>query len=705
MKKSLRLILAVVAILTRVSAAAEMKADALTVRFDAQGRMAVDTLYGKPFPLSGFTELAGCSTQGEVRTETRGKTRAFIRKVADGAGHAATITDSFTPTKDSIRWKVEIVSDGAPWSTAIETHVNYPATVESRFWTTWGHPDNHPSEWADPLLWMPFAERTCPYQYNDFTDYYTNFRPDKSVPPVSKTSVFSIPIFSFAKPGDDVAFTLVQSPEDLLLDLTLTTTASGEASLARKNYRLGGGKPVRFAMDLVAHPADPRAALGWMVNRYPKFFNPANPDAHKLSGCAAYSGCEEKFDTAPLRKMAFSFNWKCSEDFPYMGHFLPPVTDAKTTWTRPTDEVTPGKPPTTSFQQMNDYARWMKEQGFQVLSYFNVTEYGRNMKFPAPSRQAESDADLWKDPHDYLFHGGRGSAVLMNGKEPLRSNCYGALIVDPGDPAYRQHLIEQVQRNTQHLPDTAGIAIDRLDWLNKYNFNADDGVSWVNGQPARSLFVSWQELAAQAFPVLRQAGKMVWINNCTPRIEVVGQADGIYAEWAFAPYYNFAALTGVRKPTAIWTFSEGAVNDDGMQRHLYLGIFPTAPYPNNNHCLLPSPSANEQFLAYGPLMNAMKGRKWVLAPHCVETDTPEVKVNLFEVPGGGYVVPVGFGGKAETALVRVRHVAGLKNSKCEAIHPGVEKPVAVNGNFKDGVLELTVPLVRGCAMVKLTSSP
>ncbi len=47
----------------------------------------------------------------------------------------------------------------------------------------------------------------------------------------------------------------------------------------------------------------------------------------------------------------------------------------------------------------------------------------------------------------------------------------------------------------------------------------------------------------------------------------------------------------------------------------------------------------------------------------------------------------------------------LAVSKCEAIHPGVEKPVAVTGNFTDGVLEFTVPLVRGCAMVKLTPDP
>ena len=53
-------------------------------------------------------------------------------------------------------------------------------------------------------------------------------------------------------------------------------------------------------------------------------------------------------------------------------------------------------------------------------------------------------------------------------------------------------------------------------------------------------------------------------------------------------------------------------------------------------------------------------------------------------------------------MVHVRSIPGLDTLKCEALHPGVEKPAALAGKVKDGVLELTVPLVRGCAMVRLT---
>ena len=93
----------------------------------------------------------------------------------------------------------------------------------------------------------------------------------------------------------------------------------------------------------------------------------------------------------------------------------------------------------------------------------------------------------------------------------------------------------------------------------------------------------------------------------------------------------------------------------------------------------------------------------MLQPHCVETTTPGVKVNLFEAPGG-YALPVTFGGTAEFATVYLRNLNGLAKIKCEALHPGAETATPVPATLKDGVLELTIPLNRGCAMVKIVTS-
>ena len=61
------------------------------------------------------------------------------------------------------------------------------------------------------------------------------------------------------EPEVDSALSLVQSPEDTLLDLKLVVTKQGAITLSRTRYRLGEGRTIRFAMDLVAHAADCRA--------------------------------------------------------------------------------------------------------------------------------------------------------------------------------------------------------------------------------------------------------------------------------------------------------------------------------------------------------------------------------------------------------------------------------------------------------------
>ncbi len=686
------------------------------------GRIISGKIGNTGWPLSGDTRLRGFRPQGEavVNSSLPNRALAFTRTLVDTKGHTCTVTDRFTPTLDSIRWGVEITSVGKPWSTTITTGFNYAATANSRFWTTWGHPDNDATAWADPLAWQPFANRTWGYQFPDWTQMGSTAKCN-----------LSIPMFTVAEPGQDIALTFMQSPEDTLLDLSLSETSSGSIRFQRDNYRLGEGRTVTFHMDLAPHPADTRAGLGWVVARYPQFFNPGIPQADALSGSAAYSGSENAIDVAALKKMGFAYNWKLSDDFPYMGNFIPPVKNMDEKWTRSCAEpAPPGKGAETSCRLLNDYAKYMKDNGFHVLSYFNVTEYGKDMPWPVPPKQAKTAADLWKNPTDYLYHGGMEPAVLMNGEKPFYSNCYGAVIVDPGEPCYMNHIVEQVRRNNTLLPDVAGIGIDRLDWLGHYNERGDDGVSWVNDKPARSMFVSFQKLADQIVPELHQAGKVLFLNNCTPRIEIVGRGDGIFAEWAsdmfcLPHYINYAALAGVRKPTNLWT-AAGECTDFYFQRCLYLGVFPIAPYPNNNHCLSPSAEGQNMVknmyakgkddeyiatpaaaaspegmsIAYGPLFTAMRARKWVLAPHCVETTASGVKLNLFEVPGG-YALPVTFGDKLESATVQVRNLTSLDKLKAAAIHPGAEHPQPVRTQFKDGILELTVPLKHGCALVQL----
>jgi hypothetical protein len=400
--------------------------------------------------------------------------------------------------------------------------------------------------------------------------------------------------------------------------------------------------------------------------------------------------------------MAFGFNWKLSDDFPYMGMFIPPVKSADETWTRSQGEKSAEYVgPTTSCRRMNDYAKYMKENGFSVLSYFNVTEFGKDMNRGGQRKivREAGDPELWKDPAGYVKYTMPEAIV-----DPAISTCYHAYIMDPGESKYMDFLLEQAKRNCDMLPDTDGICIDRADWLRLYNTHADDGVSWVDGKPARSLFRSWIALMDKMGPQMHARDKVIFSNLMTVRLELAKQLDGIYTEFGNSGNaLNASALMGLKKPVVCWAYngSLGQPNPDAfMQRHLHMGCFPTAPYPNNNHCITPEPKADLLYVEYGKLLQAQRGKQWVLTPHCVSTTTPGVKVNLFEVPGG-YALPVTFAGDAKDAVVRVKNITGLATLRVTALHPGVEKTVEVLSVVKDGVLELRVPLVRGCAMVTL----
>jgi hypothetical protein len=662
----------------------EVQAKGIAVKLSANGEIVGATLSGREQQISGATRFGSCIQVGEAKAEKHHLsgcvefTRTFGHIVS---GRNLRVVDRFKPIGESIRWEIEIVADGEPWTTDIATQLNYPATPATRFWTAWFDPEHQGGEWHDPLVVRPLANTA--WNFGGLT---------------TRGDLTALPLATILEPADDLGLTLVFSPEDAILcGSRLTTTPSGVIRYARANYRLGGGKPVRFAMDLISHEADWRGGLRWMTARYADFFEPPNPHADAMAGCGAYSGDEDPIDVAKLKKMAFRINWKVSDDFPYMGLFIPPVKNADEKWDRSCDEAAPpDKPRWTSCRRLNDYARYMKTNGFYVLNYFNVTEFGKNMG--AATAERPGNHPLWKDPRAFLAARLPG-AILVEGN----ATCYAASVVDPGDPPFQKFILEQADRYNRLVPDSFGICIDRLDWLDHPNTKADDGLSWIGGKPARSLCASWNNLLSLLGPKMHHADKVIFVNPLYSRLDLLRQVDGIYTEYGqMGASLNACAWMGLRKPVLAWSYNETLHQPDPdsfFQRHLLLGVYPTAPYPWNNHCINPEKSANQEFIDYGPLLDAMRGKKWVLTPHCVEVVNHAAKANLFRVTEG-WVAPVTFGGTNASVTLKIGPVPGLKKSvRCQALHPGDAKLAPIPIAWKQGGGEVQVPLQRGCAMV------
>jgi hypothetical protein len=467
---------------------------------------------------------------------------------------------------------------------------------------------------------------------------------------------------------------------------------------------------VKFSLDLVAHESDWRSALGWFAIRYPGFVNPKNTAAAMLGGTAAYSNFFDDFDAAKMKRMAFTVNWQASFDFPYMGMFLPPLK-RKEPWTR----LGGGS---ISMLQMDNYAKRMKQKGFYVLSYFNVTEFGSWFKYPQSPAAVTDSNTLWKDGSNYLYKKFPKAMLTVAEKVSITDaldskTIHGgpyyswkdAVAMDCGDPAYQQFLLNQAQRHINEIPNSFGICIDRLDWLRFFNEKADDGISWFENKPARSLVNSWKRLMQKLGPLMHNAGKSILVNNHYKRIDLLQHADGILDEFTNATSpLNLTAFLTLNKPALGWTpgkeVIEEAGGDNFFQKYLYLGVFPMCPFPGNDHALQPDSMVDQLYLDYGPLMNQLKEKQWVLKPGIVRVRDDKARVNIFKTKSG-YAIPVVYG-EGDVVTVVLNDVAFAKGSFiCKAYQPGVSNPVNLKFIRKGNVVEIEVPLIRGAAMVTL----
>ncbi len=665
---------------------------ALSERGEIVGATIGDRLVSRA--IRGGTSLEHCRDHGAVAVRTLADGGVeFTRSVGRGTtGPSAQITERFRPTPDSIRWEIEVTSADPAWSTGIRTWLDWPETTQPmRYWTVWDDPEQRHDTWRDPLIPQPFATRRLWYGAAPWNGE------ERIGGAYNLAARFSVPLLSLLEPASDLGLSLVLSPEDTLREVALDTHRDGRFAFTRGAHRLGEGRVVRFALDLVPGAGDWRGGFGWMTRRYAAFFDPPVPAVAELSGLGAYSDWPRELDVDRLRRMAFRVNWAASYDFPYMGMFLPPTGEHE-----PYRRIVKGN--LITLAGMREAARRWREMGFPLLSYFNVTEFGARPGTPEGVDPTLGPDDQWKNGNNFLFKVIPDAVLRVRTGETFGS-WEGSIVTDCGGPKYREFLLDQARRHVAELPDSFGICIDRLDWLRVFNYHADDGVSWVHGRPARSLYASWAELLDRMGPVFHEAGKFIFLNLLINRTELMRHGDAVYHEHGDWPWeVNAAALQCVYKPCLVWTHSEKELQPDPdayFQRHLHLGIFPTAPVPGNDHTIMPSPEVDRWYFDYGPLFTALRGKKWVLVPHAVTVAGEVAKANLFAVPGG-HVVTVTFGGAETGAKVSLRlPVAPGPEPHAEVLHPGSDAVLPIKCLRTESGWLLDVPLQRGCAVVRI----
>ena len=711
-----------------------------TAEFSANGELLALIVGKNRLPIQNQTRLLGCTKNSlpVVKKLPNGGIEIAVQWKHRLEGHEATLTERFLPTAhDSIRWELEVQGHDTPWTTPIQFGFQYlDASEQTRFWSAWSDPRcnqsrpnidaeavinaengaavalfNAGGNWGDPLLPQPLSSVRLYYGLTPMT-----FDQPGIDPMPFRGDLICIPMLSLLTEKDDLGLSMVLDFEDKTLDITLDVTPQGDVLFRHLNHRICKDVTQRFNADLVPHESDWRSGLRWTVERYRPYFDPCVEIADEVVGTASYATpkgvAEICADPERFHKMAYGVNWQASFDFPYMGMFIPPLDDESQTW-----KAFGGWQ--YSVGGFNKDAKRIKDAGFHTLSYFNVTEFGAHIPWPLKPKESPDSKDIWKDSSamlSYVFPNAyvrRVESINPETKEitfgGLVYSWLDCILMDAGDPEYKKYLLEQGQRHLEKVPDAYGICIDRLDWLRYYNHAADDGVSWYHGLKGRYLLFSWHELIEPLAKKFHGANKVIYVNNHNKRIDALRYIDGIYDEFTYAGApANLTALLCLRKPAMAWTASPENLKPDPdafFQRHLYLGMFPTAPIPHNDHALTPNAEIEPFYFDYAPLLETLRGKKWVLTPHVLTVNDRKAKANIFETPQG-YVIPVVFAGEHEQVELILRNLGDM-NEKTEisVLYPGEESvKTTLTGRFnaQTGEFHIDVPMQRQCGMLLLT---
>jgi hypothetical protein len=705
-----------------------VKAGALTLTISPEGRITNLTLKGKwNKRIQAETRLDSCAMKVTSTRSLKGGGVEFVKAFASGAGSLhGTVIERFLPDGDTFRWEIVVEGGELPGSTGISTIMRFVDTTNARFWTTWGSPGHlTPADWGGEGI-----EWHNPFETPPFRDMHLVYGGH-----FGKGAGYSIPVFSIMNAKDKSGIALAMSPEDPLLEVHMITSKSGEVTQTRRFNRLESGKPVSFSMHLFVHEPDWRSVIGYMVESHPRFFMPPLTSALDICGLGAYSSFEGEIDVKKYQAMGGVVNWKASFDFSYMGMFIPPVATDTTRWKRfdvtSEGEAIPGKATYCTIEQLRGYGRRMKSLGFSTLNYFNVTEFGGSSEFSPkvvyPRPELRPEEHTWTNPSAFLYDRFPGALLFgsldhvgwhirtpqeqMNSPVRFHDEPYptwgGAIATDVGDPAYAEFLLDQARLHIEKIPDAQGICIDRLDWLNDYNWHADDGKSWIEGRPVRSLLNSFKGFIPRLSALMHGSGKAMFCNPHMNRLEMMEHFDGVYNEFGHIGHnLNLSAFLCLFKPLLCWTPDKATVMrspDEYFQHHVLMGAFPTAPFPGNDHTLQPDPEVERFYLDYGKMFTLLRGRQWVLLPHVIEVEKGTALANVFLSGKNEVLVPVMMGKEENVQVVlgRCKQLLGSTAVSIETYYPGEGEAVRTSGKVERDALILPVHLKRGCALVRV----
>lgn len=561
-------------------------------------------------------------------------------------GYSVEVVDTFTPANRSVAWQTALGSQPlngsspllpGPFTTAIRTSIVPRLPTGGTYWTSWGKGcvENDGTRsgmcassglWRSPLHPEPLPASETRYRLGSSKPdaggwcppAVADCRPFGSVDSITLPQVALLPATSASSAaGGDLGVTLALDPSEReLLDVVLHVSVA-RTEFSRRFLRIAGGLQRRFTAHISVHAASIRSSLAFAREQWPTHFMPVNAGVADFEGLGSYSWFQGEYNKTRGDAIGFKTNWDLSGTFmPYDGLFLPYGEPSLLQWPN-LGPINGGLAQyNVTYGKIDAYYRAIQAKQFHSLSYFDIGNWGTRIDLGNPgalenatvscpgTRPNGQPAPCWEPAavasSKYLWERLMPALLRRAFTDKFEDGPFhdwvGTTDMDPGEPNFQDLIVEQATMHLQRLSAFEGIAVDRLDYSEHFNLDADDGVSWVphpgrnakawDGSygPARSLRLSYRDTfrrVSQEAIHTRGGGKVMLMNcNSLCRIDQVEHFDGTFSEGASL---NGVAWTGIAMPSILWTYGlEGqseAQLDHYFQQHLLMNVYPSAPMP------------------------------------------------------------------------------------------------------------------------------
>lgn len=424
---------------------------------------------------------------------------------------------------------------------------------------------------------------------------------------------------------------------------------------------------------VAVHAGDWRAGLGWIFRRYREYFVPQNTRIFEQEGVMHYGKMLTERRTREWARV-MGFKW---QEIPYFRDSLAwgPNIPSREPWNALWPDIPQIKVKGMTYRRANDYVQMLKKYGVAAFIYHNSGDFSKQI---AEKAYPESIIKL-RD-------GSQHSGWRVNDPS-APPEAKGVLMNPDPDRPYGQWVLQELETMFQRFPGLAGIFIDQCCYP-RFDYGKDDGRTMVDNRRCEFTLYPYLKLHERIWAFLKRHGKTAFANGpYCPQIQKY--SDGIMAEGTYVQMAFFA----LAKPLVLLKVGESA-----FKWCLKYGAFPhVAPLGRDynsfhrNEAPLPKDQVTI-YRKYLPLVEFMRGKKWVLTPHAL-TLPPNCDGNIFETRNGNYIVTVmstersimekQANHKTVAVRVRLRDGKSLRNAELLSVDASKPAPVKLIRNGRD----------------------